>query len=235
MNTDRLSSIDTRALPLWAAALPLVTVNVCYLIAVMLDHLPACIPYVTGCTSISSTGRIAPESLFFRAGMLPTALILMFFWFRCATFLRLGGQSGARLIVLRVLGVATALSLMIYALTLGFENDSYPQWRRAGIVGFVLTTFAAQALLIAFYRPMRFAATEHLWRWLVVLWMALPGLDIASELAKWIGAPRHFANNWVVWNAFIVVGVYYAVVARIWRHHELISEYRLDRRNGDLN
>ena len=227
MYSDRLSSINTRALPLWGAALPLVTVNVCYLIAVTLDHVPACIPYLTGCTSISSTGRMAPESLFFRAGMLPTALILMFFWFRCVTFLGLGGQSGTRLIVLRVLGVATALSLMIYALTLGFENESYPQWRRVGIAGFVVTTFAAQASLIAFYRPMRCAATENLWRWLVVLCVALPGLDIASELAKWVGAPRRFANNWVAWNAFIVVGAYYAVVARIWRHHGFTGELRL--------
>ena len=64
-------AINLRALPLWAAVVPLVTVNVCYLIAVGMEHVPACIPYLSGCTSVSSTGRIAPESLIFRAGMLP--------------------------------------------------------------------------------------------------------------------------------------------------------------------
>ena len=57
-----------QALPLWAAVVPLVTINVCYVLGVSLDHLPACIPYLSGCTSVSSTGRIAPESLLSKAG-----------------------------------------------------------------------------------------------------------------------------------------------------------------------
>jgi len=214
-----------RALPLWAAVVPLVTVNVCYLVAVSLEHLPECIPYLTGCTSVSSTGRAAPESLIFRAGMLPTAVILTLFWHRCATFVQLGGQSGSWVIVLRVLGVVAALSLVVYALTLGFEENVYRQLRRAGIIGFALSTFAAEVSFIFLYRPMRIAATENLWRWLVVLCVALPLLDIASEVAKWAGAPRKPANNTVAWNAFVVASAYYAVIARIWWQHGFSSQF----------
>ena len=153
-----------QALPLWAAVVPLVTVNACYLVAVSLEHVSACIPYLSGCTSVSSTGRMAPESLIFRAGMLPTALILALFWQRCSTFLELGGQSGARLVALRMLGIIAGLSLIIYALTLGFEENAYRQLRRAGIIGFVLGTFVAEVLLIVSYRAMRIAETEKLWR-----------------------------------------------------------------------
>ncbi len=216
-----------RALPYWAVVVPLVTVNVCYLVAISLDHLPTCIPYFTGCTSVSSTGRVAPESLLFRAGMLPSALILAMFWHRCATFLQLGGQSGARLVTLRVLGVIAALSLVIYAVTLGFEDNPYRQWRRAGIIGFALSTFSAEVALIVFYRPMRIATTEKLWRWLIVLCVALPLLGIASEVAKWAGAPRHGANNTVAWNAFLVASAYYAVVARIWWQHGFSSQFTI--------
>ena len=66
---------------------------------------------------------------------------------------------------------------------------------------------------------MRIAATEKLWRWLVGLYVALPLLGIAAEVAKSAGAPRHAANNIVAWNAFVVVSAYYAVVARVWLHH----------------
>lgn len=213
-----------RALPYWAALVPLVTVNVCYLVAIGLDHLPTCIPYLTGCTSVSSTGRVAPESLIFRAGMLPTALILALFWHRCATFLQLGGQSGLRLVTLQVLGVIAALSLVVYAVTLGFEDNVYRQLRRAGIIGFALSTFAAEVSLIVFYRPMRIATTKILWRWLIVLCVALPLLSVASEVAKWAGAPRHGANNTVAWNAFVVASAYCVVVARIWRQHGFSSQ-----------
>jgi len=215
------------ALPLWAAVVPLVTVNVCYVVAIGLDHLPACIPYLTGCTSVSSTGRIAPESLIFRAGMLPSALIVVLFWHRCSTFLRIGGQSGSRQVTLQVLGVIAALSLVIYAVTLGFEDNAYRQWRRAGIIGFALSTFSAEVSLIIFYRPMRIATTEKLWRWLIVLCVALPLLSVASEIAKWAGAPRHGANNTVAWNAFVVASAYYAVVARIWWQHGFSSQFSI--------
>ncbi len=218
---------NIRALPLWAAVIPLVTVNVCYLIAVGLEHVPACLPYLQGCTSVSSTGRMAPESLIFRAGMLPSALILALFWHRCATFLELGGQSGLRLITLRVLGVIAALSLIIYAVTLGFEGDVYRQLRRSGINGFALSTFLAQLLLVFSYRPMRIAATERLSRALIALCVALPLLGIAAEVAKWAGIPRHAANNTVAWNAFVTASAYYAVVARIWWHHGFVSRFEI--------
>ena len=222
-----IPAINVRALPLWAAVVPLGTVVVCYLIAVGLGHVPACIPNFSGCTSVSSTGRMLPESLVFRAGMLPTALVLVLFWWRCAAFLSLGGHSGVRLAMLRILGVIVALSLVIYALTLGLEDDGYPQLRRAGIVGFALATFVAQVLLISCYRPMRIVATRSLLRWLIVLCWALPLLGIAAEVAKWAGGSRSAANNLGAWNAFVVASAYYAVVARIWRHHGFTAEFRM--------
>ncbi len=102
--------IGMRALPLWAAVIPLATVNVCYLVAVGLEHVPACIPYFSGCTSVSSTGRIAPERFIFLAGMLPSVVILMFFWQRFAMFLTLCGQFGSRVVILPLLGIAAALA-----------------------------------------------------------------------------------------------------------------------------
>ncbi len=214
-------------LPLWAAVVPLGTVIICYLVAVNLGHVPACIPNFTGCTSVSSTGRMPPESLIFRAGMLPTALVLALFWQRCATFLALGGQSGARLHMLRVLGIFAAISLVTYSVTLGFEDDVYRQLRRAGIVGFALATFAAQVLMISCYRPMRTVATEKLVHWLIVLCWVLPLLSVSAEVAKWAGVPRHAANNTVAWNAFVAASAYYAVIARIWWHHDFSAEFHL--------
>lgn len=209
---------------IWAAVLPMLTINCCYLVAIGLDHLPACVPYISGCTSVSSTGRFAPESLIFKAGMLSTAVIMVLFWQRCATFLEIGGQSGSRFIAFRFLGVSAALSLTLYALTLGFRGDEYRLLRRIGIDGFALSNFIAQVMFVRSYRHMRLDATEKLWRWLVVFCLALPALGIAAEVAKWGGAPRHTANNIVAWNAFVVLCAYFAVISRFWRHHDFASQ-----------
>lgn len=216
-----------RALPLWAALVPLVTINVCYVIGVSLDHLPACIPYLSGCTSVSSTGRIAPESLVSKAGLLSSAVVLVILWLRCATFLQLGAHASARLTLLRGLGVLAALFLVLYSVTLGLREEEYRILRRIGIDGFALSSLLAQILFIVLYRPMRIDATQKLTRWLIALCIALPLLGIAAEVAKWAGVPRRAANNTVAWNAFVVISAYYAVLGRILWHHGFSSELRI--------
>jgi len=216
-----------RALPLWAAVVPFVTINVCYVLGVSLDHLPSCIPYLSGCTSVSSTGRIAPESLVSKAGLLSSAVILAFLWLRCATFLQLGGQTPSRLTMLRVLGFLAALFLALYSVTLGLREEEYRILRRIGIDGFALSSLFAQVLFIVLYRPMRIDATRKLTRWLIAFCIALPLLGIAAEVAKWAGLPRRAANNTVAWNAFVVASAYYAVLGRIWWHHGFSREFRI--------
>jgi uncharacterized membrane protein len=75
---------------------------------------------------------------------------------------------------------------------------------------------------------MRNAETEKLWRWLVVLCLALPMLGIISEILKWTGTPRRATNNTVAWNAFVAASLYYAVVARIWWHHGFGGQLRIN-------
>jgi len=214
-------------LPLWAAVVPLATINICYLIAVSLEHLPACITYISGCTSVSSTGRSLPESLIFKAGMLSSAVVLGLMWHRCATFLQLGGQAASRTSLIRFFGFLAAVSLSIYAVTLGLREDEYRFLRRIGINGFALSNVVTQVLFIVMYRPMRIAATHKLVFWLIVLCVALPVFGLFSEVAKWFGAPRHQSNNISAWNAFAVVSAYYTIVARIWWHHGFSSTFRI--------
>lgn len=211
-------------LPLWVAVVPLVTINISYLVAVGMGHLPACIPYLSGCTSVSATGRVAPESLIFKAGMLLSAVAFALLWQLTATFLQTGGRRGSRgllsrLRLLRVFSLLAALSLTLYGVTLGIPGDEFRLLRRIGINGFAISNLLTQVLFIVLYRPLRIEATRKLFRWLLGFCIALPLLGIAAELAKWLGAPRSPTNNLVAWNAFVALSAYYAVVARIWWHH----------------
>lgn len=219
-----IKSTDFRALSLWAAILPLVTFNVSYLIAAGLEHVPTCIPYIEGCTSVSSTGRHLPESLIVKAGILPSAAILLLFWYRCATFLQLGGRGPSWVAAMRVIAVLVMLSLIVYGLTLGMREELYRDIRRIAIDSFALSNFASQLLFVIAYRPMRIATTRTLFRWLVVLCLALPTLGIISEVAKLVGAPRHAANNIIAWNAAVLLCGYLIIVGRVWHHHGLSAQ-----------
>ena len=221
------------ALPYWAAVVPLATITTTYIVAASVEHVAACVPYLTGCTSVSSTGRMAPESLVFRAGLLPAAVILILFWHRCAMFLELHGDRAGRVTGLKILGVILGLSLMLYALTLGFEDGIYPRLRRIGMSGFAIGTFLAELVFIVGYRPRRRDDTMAHWRWLVLLCVALPVFDVISEIVKWAAVDGNSPDHVATWNAFVVASAYYLVAGSIWRRHGFVSDHRLD--SGRLN
>jgi hypothetical protein len=215
MSTRHSLSSRVWALPLWAALLPLLTFNLCYVVAISLDHLPVCIPYISGCTSASSTGRLPPESWLFKAGMLPLAVVVLLVWWRCAEFLERAGRSRLRMSALRVLGVAAALSLLLYTLTLGVAGTEFGTLRRIGINGFALSNFIAQLIFVLGYRHLRTDRARVLWQWLAALCVLLPTLAIAAELAKWFGAPRRPVNNVMAWNALLLQSLWFIVLARL--------------------
>jgi len=215
----KIPANELRILSLWAVIVPLVTINICYPIAVAFEHVSACIPYLEGCTSVSSTGRNAPESLIFKTGMLSSAIVLALLWHRCADFLRRGGQTTSRVNLLRVFGFLAALSLTFYAVTVGLKGAELRFLTRMGVVGFGLSNLLVQLTFIVLYKPMRIIVTQKLFRWLIVFCIAIPLLGVAVEVAKWAGAPDHPSDNLVAWNAFVVVSAYYAVMARILWHH----------------
>ena len=204
-----------RLLPLWAALLPLVTFNVSYLIAVAYEHVPSCITYLSGCTSVSSTGRLFPETVFFKSGMFSLAVVLLLLWYRTAAFIE------AR--VLRVLASIMVAGLVTYAITLGMQGEIMEVLRRIGIRAFGFGTLLIQVLFVILYRPLRTDATRILFRWLVILCIALPLVGVISEVSKALGAPRRPTNNIAAWNAFLVSSGYYLVLARVWWHHNIAS------------
>ncbi|MBT8099128.1 MAG: hypothetical protein KJO82_05230 [Gammaproteobacteria bacterium] len=206
-------------LSLWLAVVPLVAINVSYLVAVSAEHAPACIPHLSGCTSVSAVGRAGLESLIFKSGMLTSAIALVLLWHRAASFLHGEGASASTLLLLRVVAVFAAISLTLYALTLGAKGDNFRLLRRIGMDGFAIGNLIAQIIFIVLYRPLTIEATRKLLRWLIAFCIAVPLLGVASELAKWLGTPRRATNYLVAWNAFVAVSAYYAVLARVWWHH----------------
>ncbi len=202
-------------LPLWAALIPLVTFNISYLIAAAYEHVPTCFTYLSGCTSVSSTGRHLPEALIFKTGMLSLAVVLALTWHRTATFVSAG--------LLRLFASLMVAGLIVYAISLGMESDAMQTLRRIGINGFAFGTLFTQVSFVILYRPLQTDATRTLFRWLVFLCIALPLVGVISEVSKMLGTPRRPTNNIAAWNAFLVSSGYYIVLARVWWHHSIAS------------
>ena len=180
--------MNVRLVPLLAALLPFVAVHATYLVAAGHGLVDWCFPYLDSCTSISATGREPPASYLFRATMLPSAVIMMAYWWLSYEWLRhlqrpranadegagraADGNTasrGARWML--GLGILACIGLILYVTVLGEEGDNWARQRRIGTVLFFSFTYLSQLLLVG-----------QLWR----LRERLPGVHPGLLRAMWI-------------------------------------------------
>lgn len=134
-----------RGLLLVTALVPIIGINLAYWIGVSFDNLPSCIPYIDGCTSISSTGRYPPGDRLFRAVMLPQAVLLAVTWYATALWLRAVRPDATRAATTAlVAGLLGALALIIYVSYLASNDPFYEIMRRYGIYFYFVCTVIAQ-------------------------------------------------------------------------------------------
>ena len=141
-------------IPLWAVAMlaaliPFITIHVTFLVSVYEGYVPLCNPYIDSCTSISRTGRHGTAYFIFKGAMLPAALLGWWFWWLNRRWLHQLGASPNKLVWLPWLGLAAALALGAYTLTLGHHGDGFRLIRRTGVVLYFSLTFIAQLILSA--------------------------------------------------------------------------------------
>ena len=136
------------SIPLVTALLPAAAVHVCYLLAAYLGHLSWCFPYFPDCVSISATGRHSPESIVFRAAIIPTAVFMVIYWNLGLEWLKtLGTKKSLLNRSMLWLGVTAGLGLFVYASVLGEVGEPYRLQRRVGMTLFYILTYLAQVLM----------------------------------------------------------------------------------------
>lgn len=142
-----------RLLPLITGFAPIFAVHVSYLIAIRAGILPACFPYIEGCTSISATGRYPPASFLFKSVMMPEAILMAAYWLFSVAWLRslerAAGRAANGGTMVGVFGVAGAFFLIVYVTFLGTEGPVYDFMRRYGVYLYFLFTVIAQLILVA--------------------------------------------------------------------------------------
>jgi len=210
-----------RWLPLIAGIVPFVGVHVCYVIAVKHGFLPACIPYIDGCTSISATGRYPPASFLFRAVELPFAALLIVIWSLTIEWLRAlkSELSKTTAVAVLVSGVAGALALIVYVTFLGTKEPIYEFMRRFGIYGYFLGTVLAQLFVALSLRDARNTALGRLpavLLWLCVSPFALGLLNLVQK-AVLAYATADALENSIEWFASTLMQAYFVVLYFAWR------------------
>jgi hypothetical protein len=209
-----------RFLPVLAALAPLLAVNIAYWLGVQHGHLPSCIPYFDGCTSISSTGRHPPGSFLFRAVHLPLSVLLVVIWYFAAAWLRaLCNDAASRSSSwITGWGALGAVALILYVTFLGTTEPFYEFMRRVGIYFYFLGTALAQLLVsLRFKRccTQKATALAKAMLWLCLLPFALGVLNLILKATL---ADADTSENRIEWLAALSMQCWYLVLYAAWRH-----------------
>ena len=200
-----------RALPLFACLAPLIGINIAYWIGASNDVLPSCIPYLDGCTSISSTGRHPPGDRLFRAVMLPQSAILAVIWYFAVLWLKSikpAARSGPGILGAGVIG---AIALILYVSYLASNDPFYEVMRSYGIYLYFAGTALAQLILSLSLERSRL---QRAMVWIIVAPFAL---GILNFIQKAVLGSLNSNENRIEWIASLLMQIWFVMLWIAWR------------------
>jgi hypothetical protein len=202
--------------------MPIAGVTAAYLLNIQAGVLPSCIPFIDGCTSISSTGRSMPGSMPFRAVLLPQALGLVFLWWISVAWLReISPKTRVGKPVL-VCGVVGAIALILYVSFLGSQQPLYEFMKRFGIYFYFLGTAISQ-LLVTIAMGRSRLRTAMLWV------ISTPYvLGIVNLVQKSLLLQSNNIENRIEWSVALLMQVWFVLLFLAWRNSDLTVTVRTD-------
>lgn len=210
-------------IPVITAVVPAVAVHVCYLIAAQAGHVPWCFPYLDSCTSISAVGRKSPESLVFRAAIIPTGVFMMIYWrLNYEWFKTLNTRTPIRNRSMYYCGIIASIGVILYATVLGSIGQEYHLQRRLGVTTFYIFTFLAQLLMtlqIGGVAKRQLApVSARVYRCKVAICAMVPILGLANILSWALYRENGGIDHAIAWTVTLFVLGYFFVTYFAWKH-----------------
>lgn len=205
-------------LALLVTVLPALVTHLAWGLSLQAGHIPWCIPYLEGCTSISRAARHGLGNDLFRMVMLPVAALQALFWLAVAAWLRAGGARVAASVPW--LGLLAAVFLALYATFLGSEGDIYRVLRRYGVTVYFAATYIA---LLASLRGLARARDREdpAYRPLLVVAWGMLALGVLSTATTAVVDSRELKDrieNVLEWHLGLWLSAMFLVFAwRWWR------------------
>ena len=224
-----------RWLSLWIFLVPFVAINICLLISVnyhifqntffIVDQIGRSgftIPYFDGSLSISRASRTFPQYLIFKPGMVITAFLLCFYWYKNNLLINEIKNTKFKNNNFMIFGILSAFFLIIHSLLLGVETDIkiFKFLRRAVLLSFIIFEIVAQSMLVFnFYKLKQqlnnlfnpFVLKLKIILVSVLIFVALVSVPILIKTGN-----VHFKHG-LEWNFFIGVIIFYLLTRFFWK------------------
>ena len=235
----QLFKADSRVvawLALLTGLLPFCVVNLAYLVSASAGYVSWCFPYLQGCTSISATGRHGFSYFFFKAGMIPAAIVMVAFWIVCRRWLLTIGDSNGRMVRAMVyVGCISAVFLILYTIFLGSKGDIYNFMRRTGVIIYFSFGYLAQVMLLGRLRWLqttkRIIIPDYILNGKLTVLVGLLAIGLGSIPISNFVVDKHRPENAVEWTYALLMVSYYFFTWLACRH-TVAKNIFADKRSG---
>jgi hypothetical protein len=182
-------------------------------------HLPECIPHLTGCTNVSTSGRYGAGFFIFKATVIPVAVLLALYWVLSERWLRACGDSPLRWSrAMLWVGMIGAAALVLYATFLGADAEYQPHYRtmrRYGTVVYFGFTYLAQLMLV--YRARALFGPIPLVRAKLILCVAMLAEGLVLEACTYFIDNDAWLENITEWHVASALTFFPFLTYLLWR------------------
>ncbi len=186
-----------------------------YVLSASDGHVDWCIPHLTGCDSISASGRHGWGFFVFKATMLPAAGLTFVYWMLCRRWLSLlDARPGIDNSIFALGFIGTAF-LVLYVTFLGSDGDVYRNLRRYGTVVYFGFTYLAQVLMAKRLVDLKLDSPIVRWKCGLAAFMLITGLSFAT--AANFFTDDDFLQNISEWNCASALSAFPLLTWLLWR------------------
>lgn len=215
--------MQPRTIALLVSLLPIIAANLAYLISAFDGHVPWCIPYIDGCTTISRAARHGDAIYVFRALMMFYAVLLIWYWWVVKAWLtRLDNPSTHITSLIFFLGVFAALCLIIYIDYLGSSGAVYRFMRRHGVILYFSLTPLAHLLMMHQIIKLKIENTDipvtnNILRYQTTVISLIVIMGITDVIMSYTGTKTYESQNIVEWNYALLMTLFFASSIFMWK------------------
>ena len=209
-----------------AALIPGAALFLTFIISAQHEYISWCFPLYEGCASISKAARGGYSLYLFRIMIIPAAVLQLVFWVLFYDWCK--GQSSevrqtSRTVL--ILGIISAIFLIVYANFLGTEGKLYTFLRRSGIYIYFASTVTAHFLIaLNSYRLKTLSLPlNKTWRAMALICGLMVVFALSQAYIKLFIEDHRTIENVIEWNMAIAMHIPFLIFAYHWQK----SDYKL--------
>ena len=192
--------------------------------AIYLNILEICNPFISGCYSVSRVGRSYPAVLLFKPMMIITIILMVAYFFEHYRIFKKFLLNKIYLNLILLSGLASSFALLVYIIFLGVEGSEIWRFmRRGGIFIYIISLIISQFLIILTYLKIKndyeviisskivninFCYNLFLISFGIIIILLI---DIFSLTTSW------HIKNLIQWNYFLLMNLFFLNTYFTWK------------------